>query len=72
MRFCFLKQAIPCSKLTIETLEQNITTYFTPCASVSLINFEQVNAYWLVMLKIILLLLVLLNIMKFCQKLNLK
>ena len=24
----------------------NRTTYFTPCSSVSIVNFEQVNAGW--------------------------
>ena len=41
--------AISYSKLTIETLEQSlkyIWTYFTPCSSVSIINFEQENAAW--------------------------
>ena len=33
--------AITCSKLTIETLEQG--TYFTPCSSVSIVDFEQVH-----------------------------
>ena len=37
--------AITCLKLTIETLEQ-LWTYFTPCSSVSIVNFEQVNAGW--------------------------
>ena len=46
-----------CSKLTIKTREQchqprsgvfivNFVTYFTPCSSVSIANFEQVNAGW--------------------------
>ena len=53
--------AIACSKLTIETLEQDVNmfkvnnkdtrttdaiTYFTPCSSVSIVNFEQVNSGW--------------------------
>ena len=29
--------------LTIKTPER---TYFTPCSSVSIVNFEQVNAGW--------------------------
>ena len=37
---------ITCSKLTIETVEQGVT-YFTPCPSVSTVNFEQVNAGWM-------------------------
>ena len=37
--------AFTCSKLTIETLEQG-NTYFTPCSSVSIVDFEQVNAHW--------------------------
>ena len=56
--------AIPCSKLTIETLEQamfNVNnkdtrttpmapyTYFTPCSSVSNVNFEHVNAGWVLL-----------------------
>ena len=32
-----------CSKLTIETPERH---YFTPCLSVFIVNFEQVNASW--------------------------
>ena len=32
-----------CSKLTIKTPEQR---YFTPCFSVFIVNFEQVNAGW--------------------------
>ena len=59
--FCLLVQkhfmlselVITSSKLTIETLEQGVTiktpqqrTYFTPCSSVSLVNFEQVNVGW--------------------------
>ena len=35
--------AIACSKLTIETLEQGAKYVFTPCFSVSIDNFEQVN-----------------------------
>ena len=40
--------AITCSKLTIETLGQGVqyVQYFTPCPSVSIVNFEQVNADW--------------------------
>ena len=41
--------AITCSKLTIETLEEGVKyvqRYFTPCSSVSIVNFEQVNAGW--------------------------
>ena len=50
--------SIACSKLTIDTIEQgtrnawrrsgvfivNLFTYFTPCSSVSFINFDRVNA----------------------------
>ena len=41
-----------CSKLTTEELEQavNFWAYFTPCSSVSIFNFEQVNAGWDIML----------------------
>ena len=41
-----------CSKLTIKTPERRhwlycwLWTYFTPCSSVSIVNFEQVNAGW--------------------------
>ena len=46
--------AITCSKLTTETLEQDvkyvqkltIKTYFTPCSNVFIVNFEQANAGW--------------------------
>ena len=34
-----------CSKLTLKTPE-NIWIYFTPCSSVSIVNFEQVNTRW--------------------------
>ena len=37
--------AIACSKLTIETLEQGVK-HLTPCSSVSVVNFEQLNASW--------------------------
>ena len=33
-----------CSKLTIKTTERG--TYSTPCSSVSIVNFEQINADW--------------------------
>ena len=34
-----------CSKLTIKTPERRqARTYFTPCSSASIVNFEQVNA----------------------------
>ena len=43
-----------CSKLTIKTLERRywhlycgLWTYFTPCPSVFIVNFEQVNTGWL-------------------------
>ena len=32
-----------CSKLTIKTPER---CQFTPCSSVSIVNFEQINAGW--------------------------
>ena len=47
-----------CSKLTTETLEKGVKyvkfnnidtrtrTYFTPCSSVSIADFEQINAGW--------------------------
>ena len=40
-----------CSQLTIKTPERRpilneLWTYFTPCSSVSIVNFEQVNAGW--------------------------
>ena len=39
------KPAVTCTKLTTETLEEcQLWTYFTPCSSVSIVNFEQVNA----------------------------
>ena len=37
--------AITCSKLTIETLEQGVK-FVQSCCSVSIVNFEQVNAGW--------------------------
>ena len=49
------KPAFTCLKLTIETLEQGFeicskltvkTPYFTSCFSVSVLNFEHVNAGW--------------------------
>ena len=45
---CFLWIAQPastCSNLIVETLEEG-AKYFTPCSSVSIVNFEQVNAGW--------------------------
>ena len=38
-----------CSELTIKTPDRRrwcCRTYFTPCSSVSIVNFEQVNAGW--------------------------
>ena len=35
-----------CSKLTIKTPERRRSIYFPPCSSVSIVNFEQVNAGW--------------------------
>ena len=43
------QSAITCSKLPTETLEQGVKylwTYFTPCSSVCIVNFEQVNTGW--------------------------
>ena len=37
--------AFTCTKLTIETLEQGVK-YFTPCSSVSIVNFEHAIAGW--------------------------
>ena len=34
-----------CPKLTIKIPERRLT-YFTPCSSVSIVNFEQVNVAW--------------------------
>ena len=46
-----------CPKLTIETLDQGVKyvqsqlwTYFTPCSTVSIVNFEHVIAGWVVYL----------------------
>ena len=46
-----IQSAITCSKLTVETLDQGVkyvklTTSFTSCSSVSIVNFEQVNSGW--------------------------
>ena len=38
--------ASTCSKLAIETLEEGVKQHFTICSSVSIVNFEQVNAGW--------------------------
>ena len=41
--------AITCSKVTIETLEQDVKyiwTYFTLCSSFPIVTSEQVNAGW--------------------------
>ena len=40
-----LEQSEICSKLTIKTSERR-QTYFTPCSSVSIVDFKQVNAGW--------------------------
>ena len=42
------QSAFTCSKLTTETLEQGVkyVQSFTPCSSVSIVNFEKVNADW--------------------------
>ena len=53
--------AFTCSKVTIEMLKQdmshwrrsgvfivNVEHIYTPCSSVSIVNFEQVNAGWAV------------------------
>ena len=42
-----------CSKLTIKTPERHrsgvlIVNYFAPCSNASIVNFEQVNAGWVV------------------------
>ena len=45
----FTQPAFTCSKLTIETAEQvvkYVQNYFTPCSSVSVVNFEHVIAGW--------------------------
>ena len=52
----FYQPAITCSEWTIETLEQSVKyvhycelwTYFIPCTSVSIVDFEQVNAGWVI------------------------
>ena len=46
-----IQSAITCSKLTVETLDQGVkyvklTTSFTSCSSVSIVNFELVNSGW--------------------------
>ena len=51
-----------CSKLTIKTAERRLAsfwclyyqlwTYFTPCSSVSVVNFEYVNTNWVVVTRI--------------------
>ena len=38
-----------CSKLTIKYNKYNKKTYFTPCSSVFIVNFEQVNAGWVLL-----------------------
>ena len=38
-----------CSKLTIKYNKYNKITYFTPCSSVFIVNFEQVNAGWVLL-----------------------
>ena len=43
----FPQSAITCSKLTTETVEQDvICSKLTPCSSVYIVNFEKVNADW--------------------------
>ena len=44
-----IQSAFTCSKLTIKTPERR-HTYFTPCSSVSIVNFEHDNADWLVLI----------------------
>ena len=55
--------AVTCLKLKIETLKQGVNQicskltikipcYSTPCSSVSIVNFEQLNAGWFVSLDI--------------------
>ena len=38
-----------CSKLTIKYNKYNKITYFTPFSSVFIVNFEQVNAGWVLL-----------------------
>ena len=40
-----------CSKLTIKTPERRHRPYFTPCSSVSIVNFEHVIAGWVAAIK---------------------
>ena len=48
----FIQPAFTCSNLTTETLASfrylycQLWTYFTPCSSVSIVNFEQINGGW--------------------------
>ena len=35
-----------CSKLAIKIPERRQRPYFTPCSSVSIVNFQHVNAGW--------------------------
>ena len=35
-----------CSKLSTETLKQDVKIYLAPCSSVSIVNFEQAIAGW--------------------------
>ena len=47
--FCLRTQPVTtCSKLTIEILEQGVKHVWCLCFSVSIINFELVNAGWIV------------------------
>ena len=41
-------QHLPAEKLTLETLEQDVKywRYFTPCSTVSIVNFENIIAGW--------------------------
>ena len=48
LHFPYYTQVVTCSKLTRKTLEQG-AQYFQsekPCSTVSIVNFEQVNAGW--------------------------
>ena len=40
------QSAFTCSKLTTEILEQGVKYAQSPCSSVSIVNFKQVNAGW--------------------------
>ena len=56
MKGLTFQPAFTCSKLTILTLEQGvknvqssgIVTYFAPCSSVSIVNFEHIISGWVI------------------------